>query len=77
MADSNSKPTFRRGLTDQPAANPDVNDPMWWLACELGEAKLRNRLAVENKWGMGQFDALEEIQARRIEAGQPVDDDWW
>lgn len=47
------------------APQADINDPSWWFAREIHEARLRNRVNPENKYGVGQWDAAEEAQERR------------
>lgn len=52
-------------LSPETAAIGDKNDPMWWFSRELNEARLKNRVNLENKYGAGQWDAAEEAQERR------------
>jgi hypothetical protein len=42
------------------------DDPMAWFSRELHAARLRNRVGIENKYGIGVWDALEEQAERGV-----------
>lgn len=52
------------------------DDPMAWFSRELHEAQLRNQARLENKTGLGQWDALDEMQEQR-ELRQGLPEDLW
>jgi len=53
------------GWDREQATAEDLNDPTWNFSRELHEARLRNRVNVENRYGIGQWEALEEAAERR------------
>jgi len=70
---SDQKPQFRRP-TVPASPDHDRDDPMWWLARELEAAQAKQRARVGNKYGMGQWEALGEMQDERAAAGFPIDE---
>jgi hypothetical protein len=63
---------------DVQAPTAQLDDPMWWFSRELNEARLRNRVNVENRYGIGQWEALEERAERRgLPDIQPGGDSVW
>lgn len=66
------------GWDREQATVADLNDPTWNFSRELHEARLRNRVNVENRYGIGQWEVLEELAERRgLPDIQPGGDSVW